>query len=50
MKLLTTLKAVQLGKIQDKWGWLDRVPDPSKLKMKHEQQNGINGSNVNLLP
>jgi branched-chain amino acid aminotransferase len=28
VKLLTTLKGVQQGKIADQWGWLDRVPEP----------------------
>jgi branched-chain amino acid aminotransferase len=40
VKLLTTLKAVQQGKLEDKWGWLDQVPEPPS----HSLKNGINGS------
>jgi branched-chain amino acid aminotransferase len=39
VKLLTTLKGVQLGKIEDQWGWLDRVQAP-----KAAASNGLNGS------
>jgi branched-chain amino acid aminotransferase len=40
VKLLTTLKAVQQGKLEDKWGWLDQVPEPPSRNLK----NGVNGS------
>ena len=28
VKLLSTLKGIQQGKIEDKFGWLDVVPEP----------------------
>jgi branched-chain amino acid aminotransferase len=35
VKLLTTLKAVQQGKLEDRWGWLDRVPEPAGHGLKN---------------
>jgi branched-chain amino acid aminotransferase len=42
VKLLTTLKGVQQGKVEDKWGWLDHVKEPQGYQQKG-QQNGVNG-------
>ncbi|KAF2749616.1 branched-chain amino acid aminotransferase II [Sporormia fimetaria CBS 119925] len=38
VKLLTTLKGIQLGKIEDKQGWLIRVDEPALWRQK--QSNG----------
>jgi branched-chain amino acid aminotransferase len=53
LKLLTTLKGVQQGKVADQWGWLDRVPEPDHSTFKKrnaECQNGVNGNHVDALP
>jgi branched-chain amino acid aminotransferase len=53
VKLLTTLKGVQQGKIADQWGWLEKVPEPDASTYKKrnaDAQNGVNGKNVDALP
>ena len=54
LKLLSTLKAVQQGKIKDTFGWLDVVEEPPKEFQEHDANapNGdgtLNGS-VDTLP
>lgn len=43
VKLLQTLKGVQLGKISDQWGWCDRVAKPENFVRRNHTQNGLNG-------
>jgi branched-chain amino acid aminotransferase len=50
VKLLTTLKGIQQGKIKDQFGWLERVEAPPKdLIRVGNVANGMNG-NVDKLP
>jgi branched-chain amino acid aminotransferase len=50
-KLLSTLKGIQQGKIEDTFGWLDSVAEPKGYKSRSE--GGVNGNgsvdNVNAL-
>jgi len=51
LKLLTTLKGVQLGKIKDTFGWNSKVGEVDVKKYAvGEQTNGVNGENVDTLP
>ena len=43
VKLLQTLKGVQLGKIPDQWGWCDHVAKPENFVRRNKTQNGVNG-------
>ena len=53
LKLLTTLKGIQQGKIEDKFGWCVEVPKPD-LKISENgdasNANGVNGKDVDELP
>jgi len=48
VRLLTTLKGVQQGKVKDQWGWLDQVPEPKEFT----KTNGLetNGHTIDNLP
>jgi branched-chain amino acid aminotransferase len=51
IKLLSTLKGVQLGKVPDQWGWCDRVQEPANFLRRNESQNGrIHDESVDELP
>jgi branched-chain amino acid aminotransferase len=51
LKLLSTLKGVQLGKIKDTFGWNSKVEEVDASKYSAgEQTNGVNGSNIDKLP
>jgi branched-chain amino acid aminotransferase len=51
MKLLTTLKAIQMGKIKDTFGWNLKVEEVDLSKYaSSEQTNGVNGDSVDKLP
>ena len=51
LKLLTTLKGIQLGKIKDTFGWNFQVKELEKSKYAAgEQTNGVNGENIDKLP
>lgn len=51
VKLLTTLKGVQAGKIKDTFGWNSKVEEVDIKKYAvEEQKNGVNGSNIDQLP
>ena len=51
LKLLTTLKGIQLGKIKDTFGWNSKVEEVDiKKYAAGEQTNGVNGENVDKLP
>jgi len=59
VRLLTTLKGIQQGKIKDQWGWLNAVQkaDEKDYTVRGsgksgagEVTNGVNGSNVDKLP
>lgn len=47
VKLLTTLKGIQQGKIKDTFGWLEYVKDPSDFKSK-ASTNGVEASENTL--
>jgi len=48
VKLLTTLKGIQTGKIKDTFGWNNKV-DQVDLK-KYAPSNGVNGETIDQLP
>lgn len=48
LKLLTTLKDIQMGKIKDQFGWCLNVTAPAEEIAK--QVNGVDGKVVNELP
>ncbi|CZR51098.1 related to branched-chain amino acid aminotransferase [Phialocephala subalpina] len=51
MKLLTTLKGIQMGKIKDTFGWNLKVEEVDLSKYaSSEQTNGVNGDSVDKLP
>jgi len=51
VKLLTTLKGIQAGKIKDTFGWNLKVEQVDLKKYNvGEQTNGTNGENVDTLP
>ena len=51
LKLLTTLKGIQLGKIKDTFGWNSKVEGVDIKKYgAGEQANGVNDENVDQLP
>ena len=51
LKLLTTLKGIQLGKIKDTFGWNSKVEEVDiKKYATGEQTNGVSGDNVDQLP
>ncbi len=51
VKLLTTLKGIQAGKIKDTFGWNLKVEQVDLKKYTvGEQTNGTNGENVDTLP
>ena len=51
LKLLTTLKGIQLGKIKDTFGWNSKVEEVDVKKYATgEQTNGVNGENLDQLP
>jgi branched-chain amino acid aminotransferase len=51
VKLLSTLKGIQQGKIEDKWGWLDAVKEPADFQRRNpEAQKKSNGITVDNLP
>lgn len=43
IKLLSTLKGIQLGKIEDKFGWTHPVPKPTGF-LRRNAENGSNGT------
>ncbi|MCJ1247052.1 hypothetical protein MMC30_004263 [Trapelia coarctata] len=49
VKLLTTLKGVQQGKIKDTFGWLEYVEEARGFGETHGEVNGV-GTNVDKLP
>ena len=51
LKLLTTLKGIQQGKIKDTFGWNSLVEKVDIKKYSVEgQTNGVNGENIDQLP
>lgn len=51
IKLLTTLKGIQAGKIKDTFGWTSKVEAVDINKYAAEaHNNGVNGQNVDQLP
>lgn len=51
LKLLSTLKGVQLGKIEDTFGWRSKVEEVDiKKYATGEHTNGVNGENISKLP
>lgn len=51
LKLLTTLKGIQAGKIKDTFGWNSKVEEVDVKKYAAgEQTNGVNGKSVDALP
>jgi branched-chain amino acid aminotransferase len=51
LKLLTTLKGIQLGKIKDTFGWNSLVEEVDIKKYETGYQtNGVNGESVDELP
>lgn len=46
-KLLSTLKGIQLGKIEDKFGW--RLPVPKPAQWDESQANGQKDTSVDEL-
>jgi branched-chain amino acid aminotransferase len=44
VKLLTQLKAIQLGKVEDKFGWCFKVEEADGRKVAPEQSSGPNGN------
>ena len=51
LKLLTTLKGIQLGKIKDTFNWNSLVEEADiKKYAAGGQTNGINGDSVDKLP
>ncbi|EKD17293.1 uncharacterized protein L3040_008936 [Drepanopeziza brunnea f. sp. 'multigermtubi'] len=51
IKLLTTLKGIQTGKIKDTFGWNSKVEETdSKKYSSGEQSNVTNGASVDALP
>jgi branched-chain amino acid aminotransferase len=50
IKLLTTLKGIQAGKIKDTFGWTSRVEEVDVKKYAAgEPKNGVNGQNIDVL-
>ena len=56
VKLLSTLKGIQQGKLEDSFGWLEYVEDPKSFRQQHkgkcngnEMQADVNG-NIDKLP
>jgi len=51
IKLLTTLKGIQTGKIKDTFGWNSRVEQVDESKYTTlEHTNGTNGESIDMLP
>jgi branched-chain amino acid aminotransferase len=51
IKLLTTLKGIQAGKIKDTFGWNSKVEEVDiKKYTTGETTNGVNGKSVDALP
>lgn len=51
LKLLATLKGIQLGKIKDTFGWNSLVEEADiKKYATGEQMNGVDGENIDQLP
>lgn len=51
VKLLSTLKGIQLGKIKDTFGWNSLVEEADiKKYAAGEHTNGVNGENIDKLP
>jgi branched-chain amino acid aminotransferase len=50
MKLLSTLKGVQSGKVKDQWGWLDRVAKPDNYFKRNDTRNGVHEESIDELP
>ena len=54
IKLLTTLKGIQQGKIEDKFGWLERVQQANRSEWEEnkakEATNGVDKGMVDKLP
>jgi branched-chain amino acid aminotransferase len=44
VKLLSTLKGIQLGKIEDKSGWLQKVAEPDQSLYTVRQEGKANGA------
>ncbi|KAF2669747.1 branched-chain amino acid aminotransferase II [Microthyrium microscopicum] len=49
-KLLSTLRGVQLGSVEDQWGWLDVVEKPTGYEKKDANGTSVNGKSVDALP
>jgi branched-chain amino acid aminotransferase len=52
VKLLTTLKGIQQGKIKDTFGWNSKVEEVDIKEYTAEQTNGkgVNGGSIDSLP
>ena len=54
VKLLTTLKGIQNGKIKDTFGWNSKVSEVDAKKYSANSDpkaaNGVNGENIDELP
>jgi len=50
IKLLTTLKGIQAGKIDDTFGWNSKVEEVDLKKYEAAVSNGVNGGNIDQLP
>lgn len=48
VKLLTVLKGMQQGKIEDKFGWLEYVKDPKDFVAEMMKSEAVNGVNENV--
>ena len=46
VKLLSTLKGIQQGKIEDKFGWLDKVEE-AREGLYSVREKGIDGTRTN---
>jgi len=50
IKLLTTLKGIQSGKIKDTFGWTSKVEEVDITKYAAGEPNGVDGSTIDRLP
>ena len=50
IKLLTTLKGIQSGKIKDTFGWTSKVEEVDITQYAVGESNGVNGTSIDRLP
>ena len=54
VKLLTTLKGIQTGKIEDSFGWLETIKEAKRIEWEEHAAkgvtNGVEKGNVDKLP